>query len=62
MINCIHIKKVILLASYINFFMGKDYIILPKFNVEEDKVAYDVINNFYNDKEKFTKLNLEKYS
>ena len=49
-----------LAASYINFYMGKDYIILPKFNVEEDKEAYDVINNFYNGKKKIYQIESRK--
>ena len=41
-----------LAASYVNFYMGKDYIILPKFNVKEDQEAFDVLNQFYKGKKK----------
>ena len=41
-----------LAASYVNFYMGKDFIILPKFNVKEDNEAYEVLNNFYQGKKK----------
>lgn len=34
-------------ASYVNFYMGKDFIILPKFNVKEDMEAYNLLNEFY---------------
>jgi agmatine/peptidylarginine deiminase len=27
--------------------MGKDFIILPKFNVKEDLEAYNLLNEFY---------------
>ena len=36
-----------LAASYVNFYMGKDFIILPKFNVKEDQEAYNLLNDFY---------------
>ena len=36
-----------LAASYVNFYMGKDFIILPKFNVKEDLEAYNLLNEFY---------------
>ncbi len=36
-----------LAGSYVNFYMGKDFIILPKFNVCEDDEAYKVLNDFY---------------
>ena len=45
-----------LAASYVNFYMGKDYIILPKFNVEEDKEAYEVLDNFYKGKKKIYQI------
>ena len=36
-----------LAASYVNFYMGKDFFILPKFNVPEDLEAYNLLNEFY---------------
>ena len=49
-----------LAASYVNFYMGKDYIILPKFNVEEDKEAFEVLNNFYKGKKKIYQIESRK--
>lgn len=49
-----------LAGSYVNFYMGKDFIILPKFNVEEDKEAYDVLNNFYKGKKKIHQIESRK--
>ena len=43
-------------ASYANFYMGKDYILLPKFNVTEDQEAFDVLNNFYKGKKKINQM------
>ena len=45
-----------LAASYVNFYMGKDFIIMPKFNVPEDKEAYEVLNNFYKGKKKIYQI------
>ena len=49
-----------LAGSYVNFYMGKDFIILPKFNVEEDNEAYDVLNNFYKGKKKIHQIESRK--
>ena len=49
-----------LAASYVNFYMGKDFIILPKFDVEEDKEAYDILNNFYKGKKKIYQIKSRK--
>ena len=38
------------------FYMGKDYLILPKFNVEEDKEAYEILNKFYEGKKKIYQI------
>ena len=57
---CPHPEGDRLAASYVNFYMGRDYIILPKFNVEEDKEAYEVINNFYNGKKKIYQIESRK--
>ena len=45
-----------LAASYVNFYMGKDFIILPKFNVKEDQEAYDILNNFYKGSKKIYQI------
>jgi agmatine deiminase len=47
-------------ASYINFYMGKDFILLPKFNVPEDKIAYDILNNFYKGTKKIYSIESRK--
>ena len=49
-----------LAASYVNFYMGKDYLILPKFNVEEDKEAFEILNNFYEGKKKIYQIESRK--
>lgn len=36
-----------LAASYINFYQGKDFVILPQFGVKEDKEAYQILKDFY---------------
>lgn len=36
-----------LAGSYVNFYMGDKFIILPKFNVKEDEEAYNILNEFY---------------
>jgi len=45
-----------LAGSYINFYMGHDFIILPKFNVKEDDEAYDILNNFYKGSKKIYQI------
>ena len=47
-------------ASYVNFYMGKNFIIMPKFNVPEDKEAYEVLNNFYKGKKKIYQIGSRK--
>ena len=49
-----------LAASYVNFYMGKDYIILPKFNVKEDQEAYNILNQFYKGKKKIYQIESRK--
>lgn len=49
-----------LAASYVNFYMGKDFIILPKFNVKEDKEAYDLLNKFYKGTKKIHQIESRK--
>lgn len=39
-----------LAASYINFYQGKDFIILPKFGVKEDELAYKQFRELYPNK------------
>lgn len=34
-------------ASYINFYMGEEFIILPQFKDDNDIVAYNILNDFY---------------
>lgn len=36
-----------LAASYVNFFMGEDFIILPQFGEETDSKAMEILNDFY---------------
>ena len=40
--------------------MGKDYIILPKFNVKEDDEAFKVLNNFYKGKKSIYQIESRK--
>ena len=49
-----------LAASYVNLYMGKDYILLPKFNVKEDQEAFEVLNNFYKGKKKIYQIESRK--
>lgn len=39
-----------LAASYVNFYQGEDFVILPAFNVKEDKLAYDTIVKLFPNK------------
>ena len=39
-----------LAASYINFYQGKDFVIMPAFGVKEDKLAYEKIQALFPDK------------
>ena len=36
-----------LAASYVNFYMGKDFIILPQFHDEKDEVAVKILKDYY---------------
>lgn len=49
-----------LAGSYVNFYMGKDFIILPKFNVKEDLEAYNLLNDFYKGKKKIHQIESRK--
>ena len=49
-----------LAGSYVNFYMGKEFIILPKFNVKEDIEAYNILNSFYNGKKKIHQIESRK--
>ncbi len=49
-----------LAASYVNFYMGKDFICLPKFNVKEDEEAYEILNNFYKGSKKIYQIESRK--
>ncbi|MCQ2742660.1 MAG: agmatine deiminase [Bacilli bacterium] len=39
-----------LAASYINFYQGKDFVVMPSFNVKEDKEAYEKIKALFPNK------------
>lgn len=39
-----------LAASYVNFYMGEKFVILPKFGVKEDQEAYKILSDFYKGK------------
>jgi agmatine deiminase len=49
-----------LAGSYVNFYMGKDFIILPKFNVKEDIEAYNLLNDFYKGTKKIHQIESRK--
>ncbi len=49
-----------LAGSYVNFYMGDKFIILPKFNVKEDEEAYNILNSFYNGKKKIHQVESRK--
>ena len=36
-----------LAASYVNFYQGKDFVILPAFHVKEDELAYEKISSLF---------------
>lgn len=36
-----------LAASYVNFYMGEDFLILPQFHDENDKKAVEILSSFY---------------
>lgn len=38
-----------LAGSYVNFYMGEKFILLPQFNCEEDKKAIEILKDFYHD-------------
>lgn len=40
-----------LAASYINFYMGSSFVIMPAFGVKEDKAAYEAMSKLFPDKE-----------
>lgn len=45
-----------LAASYVNFYMGKDYVILPKFDDKNDSKAYQILDSFYKGRKKILQL------
>ncbi len=49
-----------LAGSYVNFYMGDKFIILPKFNVKEDEEAYNILNEFYKGKKKIHQIESRK--
>ncbi len=40
-----------LAASYVNYYQGEDFVILPAFGVPEDKLAYEAMQEIYPEKE-----------
>lgn len=45
-----------LAGSYVNFYMGKEFIILPTFNDPNDQKAYDILNSFYKGKKRIIQI------
>ncbi len=45
-----------LAASYCNLYQGEDFVIVPKFNVEEDEIAFKILSDFYQGKKKVIQL------
>ena len=45
-----------LAGSYVNFYMGKEFIILPTFNGPNDQKAYDILNSFYKGKKRIIQI------
>ncbi len=41
-----------LAASYCNFYQGKDFLLLPQFGVEEDKIAKQILEDYYQGRKK----------
>ena len=39
-----------LIASYINFYFSRHKIFVPKFNVKEDEMVYDIYKDIFKDK------------
>lgn len=40
-----------LAASYVNYYQGKDFVIMPGFGIEDDKLAYEQMKKIYPNKE-----------
>ena len=40
-----------LAGSYVNFYQSDKFVIVPKYNVEVDDIAFNIIKNFYKDKD-----------
>ncbi len=45
-----------LAGSYCNLYQGEDFVIVPKFNVEEDETAYKILSDFYRGKKKVIQI------
>lgn len=45
-----------LAASYVNFYMGEKFVILPKFGVKEDEIAFKILKDFYKGKKEVFQL------
>lgn len=45
-----------LAGSYVNFYMGEKFIILPKFNCKEDEIAKKILEDFYQGSKKIIQI------
>lgn len=45
-----------LAGSYVNFYMGKDFIILPTFDDQNDLLAYHILDSFYKGKKQIIQI------
>ena len=45
-----------LAGSYVNFYMGEKFLLLPKFGCESDKVAYDILKDFYKEEKEIIQI------
>ena len=36
-----------LAASYVNFYQGEDFVVMPSFGIPEDKVAFDILSSLF---------------
>lgn len=45
-----------LAASYVNFYLGENFLVLPSFGVKEDKTAYKILHDFYQDQKEIIQV------
>ena len=45
-----------LAGSYVNFYMGEKFLLLPQFGCESDKVAYDILKDFYKEEKEIIQI------